>query len=229
MSLAFKSKIRLALLGLAVLGSVVIGVFWFASTGTPREQAQRHYELGVNFKKQHEYAKAAIALRNSLRLQSDKLEAWRALAEIDEATRHWDDLVRSLQSILSLAPADVETRIKLVRLLALSDRVYQALELLNTDKEDDAKNPKIVGLKAAVLYKLNDKSAALSKAQKALAIDPGNPDALVVLATEQIATGDPRGALQVLGGDQQTSTADLGIQLLRLKIFEELRETGKFE
>ena len=49
--------------------------------------------------------------------------------------------------------------------------------------EGDSQNAKIIGLKAAILYKLNDKRGALSDAQKALAIDPCNADALVVLAT----------------------------------------------
>ena len=228
MSQKHKWKIRFALLCLAFLGSAGSAFFWFSGHGSPKDQAQSYYERGVVLAKQHEYAKAAIELRNSLKLQNDKLEAWRALAEIDEATRHWDDLIRTLQSIVSLAPSDIETRIKLAKLLALGGRVYQALELVNAANEGD-QNARIIGLKAAVLYKLNDKRRAVSEAQKALAIEPSNADALVVLATERMASGDPRGALQILGNDASISTTDLGIQLLRLKIFEELGETRQFE
>ena len=166
MSQIYKWKIRFALLGLAILGSFVSAFFWFSDHGSPKDQAQSYYEHGVMLAKQHEYAKAAIELRNSLKLQNDKLEAWRALAQIDEATQHWDDLIRSLQSIVSLAPSDVEARIKLVKLLALSGRVYQALELINTDDEGDNQNAKILGLKAAILYKLNDKSGAAQGSAK---------------------------------------------------------------
>ena len=203
-------KIRLALLGLAILGSSVAAFFWFSDHGSPKDQAQSYYEHGVTLAKQHEYAKAAIELRNSLKLQNDKLEAWRALAQIDEATQHWDDLIRSLQSIVSLAPSDVEARIKLVKLLALGGRVYQALELINTDNEGDNQNAKILGLKAAILYKLNDKRGAVREAQKALAIDPGNADALVVLANERMASGDPKGALQILEQDASINAPILG-------------------
>ena len=101
--------------------------------------------------------------------------------------------------------------------------------MVNADNEGDGQNAKIIGLKAAILYKLNDKRSALSEAQKALAIEPSNADALVVLATERMASGDPKGALQVLGEDASISTTDLGIQLFRLKIFEELGETRQFE
>ena len=200
-------------------------VFWFSD----RDRAQTYYEHGMTLAKQHEYAKAAIELRNSLRLKNDKLDAWRALAEVHEASRQWDDLIQDLQSIVSLAPGDVETRIKLVKLLALGGRVYQARDLINADYGDDNQNAKILGLKAAILYKLNDKRGAVSEAQKALAIDPGNADALVVLANERMASGDLNGALQILGKDAPTIATDLGIQLLRLKIFEQLGETGQYE
>ena len=229
MSQTHKWKIGFGLLGLAILGSSVAAIFWFSDHGSPKDQARSYYEHGVTLAKQHEYAKAAIELRNSLRLQNDNPAAWRALVQIDEVTEHRDDLIRSLQSLVSLAPNDVEARIKLVKLLALSGRVYQALELTNTDYEGDNQNAKILGLKAAILYKLNDKRSALKEAQKALAIDPGNTDALVVLANERMASGDLKGALQILGQGASINTADLGIQLLRLKIFQQLGEMGQFE
>ena len=229
MSQIYKWKICWPLLCLAILGAIVSTFFWFSGHGSPKDRAQSYYERGVTLAKQHEYAKAAIELRNALKLQNDKVEAWRALAEIDETTQHWDDLIRSLQSIVSLAPSDVETRVKLAKLLALSGRVYQALELVNADNESDAQNARMIGLKAAVLYKLNDKGGARSEAQKALAIDPSNTDALVVLAADRMASGDPRGALQLVGSDGPISTTDLGIQLLRLKLFEELGERDRIE
>ena len=114
-------------------------------------------------------------------------------------------------------------------MLALSGRVYQALELIEAGDEASGQNAAILGLKGAVLYKLNDKRGAVREAQKALAIDGGNADALVVLATEQMASGDFKGALQVLDKGLSASNTDLGIQLLRLKIFEQSGEASQFE
>jgi len=224
-----KRKIRLALLCTAISGVAISGFFWFAINHSPKDQAQSYYERGVTLAKQHEYAKATIELRNSLRLQNDKLETWRALAEIEGSTGRWDDLTRSLQSIVNLAPSDVEARIKLVKMLALRGRVYQALEVVNANTEDDGQNAKIIGLKAAVLYKLNDKSNAIGEAKKALSIEPSNADALVVLATEKMTSGDPRGALQILETNGPASASDFGIQVFKLKIFEKLGEMGEFE
>ncbi len=223
------TKTCLALFGLAILGSLVVAFFRLSEPGSPDDRAQVYYEHGVKLAEQHDYARAAIELRNALRTKNNMLAAWRLLAQIEESTQHWGDLIRSLQSIVRLAPGDVGARIKLVKLLALSGQVYQALELINVDNDVDSQNAKILGLKAAIYYKLNDKFAAVREAQKTLALDPGNADALVVLATERRASGDPKGALQILAKATSIEGADLGVELLKLKIFEELGDMQQFE
>ena len=63
MSQKYKWKICVALLCLAILGSIVSAFFWFSRHGSPKDQAQSFYERGVALAKQHEYAKAAIELQ----------------------------------------------------------------------------------------------------------------------------------------------------------------------
>ena len=139
-----KRKICVAPLVLGVLGASIVAFFLFSDRGSPTDQAQKYYEHGLALVKQHEYAKAAIELRNSLRLQNDKLAAWRALADIDEATQQWDNLLKTLQSIVSLDPSDIDARIKLIKLLTLSGRVYQALELVDNNLDGDKQDARIL-------------------------------------------------------------------------------------
>lgn len=222
------TKTRLALFGLA-FASVIAAFLWFMERKSPEDQAQSYYAHGVELAERHDYAKASVELRNALRKKNDMLAAWVALSKVEEATQNWSDLIRSLQSVVSLAPNDIEARVKLVKLLALGDRAYQALDLLNTDGEANSQNGIILGLKAAILYKLNDRPGALRQARQALDVDPGNVDALAVLANERMANGDEKGALQILETDAATSRNDIGIQLLKLKIFEQLGQSQKFE
>lgn len=205
------SKTTIVLLAVGFLGPCGAAVFWLSGHKSPEKQAQYYLERGVKLAENGESAKAVIELRNAVRLNKNFLPAWRSLAQIEESTQHWGDLIRSLQTILSLDPADVGVRIKLVKLLALGDRVYQALELVNTDDETNGQNAKIIAAKAAILYRLNDKLGAVREAQKALAIDPGNADGLVVLANERMASGDLKGALRILEKDTSIITTDLGI------------------
>ena len=130
---------------------------------------------------------------------------------------------------MSLDPRDIDTRVKLAKLLALGGRVNQALELTNTGNEADSRNAKVLGVKAGILYKINDKLAAVRQAKQALAIDPGNADAIVVLATDRMAHGDMKGALRILDSDAARQSTDLGIQLLKLRIYEQLGESQKRE
>ena len=223
------AKTSLALLALAILGLFALAVFRFSEHGQREDQARNYYQNGVKFIEQHDYAKARIELRNALRSKNDMLPAWRSVAQIEETTQHWNDVIFSLRRIVDLDPSDIEARTKLVKLLARAGRNHDALELTDTGNEATSRNAKILGLKAAILYARNDKSSAIQQAQAAIRIQPGNTDALVVLATDRMANGDAKGALQILDSEAALHNADLAVQQLKLKIFEQLGETQKIE
>ncbi len=79
-------------------------------------------------------------------------------------------------------------------------------------------------LKAIVALKLKDNDTAINEAQATLKIEPGNVDALAVLATDRIAQGDLPGALQLLSRSPQTQDKDVGTQLLKLKIYTQMKD-----
>ena len=223
------AKSRRALLAVPILGLLALAVVLLFERGSREDEARSYYESGLKLAEQHNYAKAAVELRNALRLKNDMLPAWRRLAQIEEATQHWSGVIQSLQSIVSLDPRDIEARVKLAKVLVLAGRVYQALELTNTSNEADSQNAKILGVKAGILYKINDKLAAVRQARQALAIDAGNADALAVLASDRMENGDVKDALRILDSDAALHSTDLGIQLLKLKIYEQLGETQQVE
>jgi len=229
---AFKSplgKILLVLFSLAVVSGSVLAAYLLLKNRSPGERARSFYEHGVMLAQQHDYAKAEIELQNALRLQQDQLPAWRVLVQIQEKLQHWDGLIRSLQSIVGLDPADVEARIKLIKLFTIGGRLYQALELTKASDDAESQNSKILGLRAAVLYRLNEKIAAVRQAQAVIAIDPDNADALVVLATDKMANGDAESGLAILKSNAALYDNDIGIQLLKLKIFEQLKDSKSYE
>ena len=108
------------MLALVILGFFAFAVFELWDRSSPEDRAQSYYEHGLKLVEQRDYSKAIIELRNALNLKNDMLPAWRSLAQIEEATQHWDSVIRSLQSIVSLDPSDLEARIKLAKLLALA-------------------------------------------------------------------------------------------------------------
>ena len=100
---------------------------------------------------------------------------------------------------------------------------------MNQANEIDPKHANTHVLKAAILLRLNDHKGAIQEAQKALEIEPGNPQATAVLATEKYLSDDNQGALRVLEGLPPADKDDIGIVLLKVKIFEKMGDLQQLE
>jgi tetratricopeptide (TPR) repeat protein len=211
------AKIRLVL-----LASVVLQV---AGCGSPEDRAQSYYEHGMKFFAEHDNAKAAIELRNAVKLRKDMVGAWKALAQIDEINRNWGGVVADLRTMVELSPNDVSERLKLGKLLLLAGSADEALKLANAGIALDNQNADVHALKAAISYKLDAHAEAVREASAALDLDPANADALTVLAVDRLGGGDAKGALSLLEGNSAADAKDvqsnLGLQILRIKLFEQ--------
>ena len=105
----------------------------------------------------------------------------------------------------------------------------EALKLVNGLEEADNSNANAHALKAAILFKLKDNGGAVREAQTALSIDPNNVDAMIILAADRLKSGDPNGALQILNSGPVAHIAGLGVELFRIKIFEQLGDLPQVE
>src|SRR5580658_4655191 len=63
---------------------LVLMVLQVAGCDSPEDRAKNYYEHGMKLFSEHDNAKAAIELRNAVKLKRDMIGAWKALAEIDE-------------------------------------------------------------------------------------------------------------------------------------------------
>src|SRR3984893_3407502 len=209
------TTIRSALLALTALQ--------VAGCDSPEDRAQSYYEHGIKLISVHDNAKAAIELRNAVRLKKDLIGAWKALAEIDETSRNWPGVVADLRTIVELTPNDVSARLKLGKLLLLAGSSDEALRLANAGIEADNRNADLHALKAAISFKLRHRAEPVREAQTALELDPANADALMVLAVDRLGRGDAKGALKLLQDPSVAHAKDLegnlGVQLLKIKLF----------
>src|SRR5262249_21221771 len=176
----------------------------------------------------HQDQKAAVEFRNAIRWKKDLVPAWRGLARTQENIHNWQGLFPILQEIVDLDPNDQTTRLKLTRLLLAGGAVDRALRLINESTEPEANNAAILALKAVIFYKLKDNDTAIRDANAALKLEPGNPDALLVIASDRLANNDPKGALQVLSRPQ-IEKDDLGVDLFKLKIYDQLKDYPELE
>ena len=215
------TKIRLALLFMVVLQ--------VSGCGSSADRAQGYYEHATKLLAAHDNQRAAIEFRNAIKLKKDMMPAWRGLAQIEELNRHWEGLIPIFATIVELDPKDVETKLKLAKLLLVSGAADQALKLVNGLDAGDNGNANVLALKAVIFYKLKDNSGAVREAQAALKIDPGNVDAMIVLAADRMADGDAKAALQILNAAPTEHVTELGVQLFKIKIFEQLGDLPQVE
>ena len=215
------AKIRFAVAALAAIQ--------LAGCSSPEARAQSYYESGMKFLAAHDDAKAAIQFRNAVNLKKDLLPAWRGLAQSEEDLRDWGGALSALRAILDLDPKDETTRLKLANLLLAGGAANEAQKVINDSTQPDTNNAPVLALKAVISYKLKDNDAAVRFAQSALKIEPGNINALIVLAADRLANNDPNGALQLLATNPQSQDKDLGTQLFKLKIYQQLKDYGQAE
>lgn len=195
-----------------------------ANQGSPEERARAYYQRGETLARQHDYARAAIELRNAVSLDRGMLPAWRSLEQIQEARRQWSGLTDSLRAVVALDPKDTEARLKLARLLVLNNSDSDALALIDA-AAPGGQDGKLLGLRSVVLLKLNERDQAVQQANKALAADPGNVDALMALARIKAEKGDASGALQILDKNP-AAVANIGVALFKVRLLDQLGQTG---
>ena len=213
---------RVALVTVALTALQLTGCY------SPEQRAQNYYEDGERLFRQHELQKAEIQFRNAVQLNRNLVPAWRGLAQSEEALHHWRDLVPVLREILTLDPSDDATRLKLAQLLLMGGGAKEALQLLDAGNNTQSSNAELRGLRALILYKLNDKDAAVREAQALLKIEPSNENAVIVLALDRLAHKDPKGALDLISASSGAQPS-LGIELTKLKIDEQLGDLPAVE
>lgn len=207
----------------------VLAALLLAGCSSKEERAQSYYAHAMQLISEHDDVKARLELRNALQLKDDMIGAWRALNQIEERTNNFQGVIAASRKISELDPKDIEARLRLAKIAVLGGALDQALDWVNKASEIDPKYPGTLSLKAAILLKLNDHNGAIQEARKALEIEPGNLDAIIVLASEKYLSDDPKGALQILEGVPPTKNDELGVVLLKVKIFEKLGDLQQFE
>ena len=202
-----------------------------ACSGSADDRAQSYYERGMKLLAQQDYVKAGIEFRNALQLKQNLVVAWRGLAQIEErSSQNPKNLIAIQRTIVELDPNDFDAKLKLARLMFFANSLDDALNMVNAAGELNKQNAGVYGLKAMILAKLGDGSGALREAKAALDLDPANNEATAVLAAERFSRGDAKGALALVESDLAGSMAnDIGVQLFKLRIFEQMGDTQRVE
>src|SRR5262245_23546305 len=208
---------------------LLVAVLIVAGCGSAEDRAQSYYERGMKLLSQQDYVKAGIEFRNALQLKKNLVGAWRGLAEIEERSQNWESRTGILRTVVELDPKDIDARLRLARLLTLGNALDEALNTVKEAGVPDTGDARIFVTRAVILLRLNDTTGAVRDARAALEIDPANAEASVVLAAERLGRGDAEGALLILDREPVARLNDLGVQLFKIKIFEQMGNSQQIE
>jgi cellulose synthase operon protein C len=208
---------------------LLLSALLVSACGSPEQRAQSYYDRGMALIEKKDDLNARIELLNAVKYKSDKIEAWRALAGINERTRAYQQLFENLRVIVELDPNDVEARIKLGKMLLGGGAPEAALRIVERGEVAARENAGLLTLKAAILLKLRDTSGGVLEARKATELDPGDVDAAIMLASDKLSRRDLDGAMQVLSAPAIAAKKDLRVEQIRAQIFAQKGDLAQAE
>jgi len=213
-------------IGAALIAVCLAGL---AACSSPTDKANKYYEKGMALMKEGDLVKARIELQNALQIKQDMTAAWYALSQIAEREGDWQKLFGLLNKVVDHDPKHLEAQIKLGRLLLAAGKLDKALAASEATMALAKDSADVLALRAAVLYKLDDKAGAVEQANAALAKAPDNVDALVVLATERLAAADAPKAIEYLDRALKVNEKNIALQLIKVQAYESLARLDSAE
>lgn len=206
----------------------ILSIVGLTSCGSPEQRAQSYYERGMALIAKKDDLHARLELLNAVKYKADKVEAWRALAGIDERTKARSEFA-DLRRIVELDPKDLDARLKLVRIMVAGGAVEAGSQILDAAKEGDTPNAELHALRALILARRNNPAGALKEAQRAVQVDPNNVDAVSYLVTRKASDGDADGALKLLDTLRPNPEDETRIALEKIRILVEKKDLQQAE
>ena len=200
-----------------------------SACSSPEERARAHYESGKTLLESGDFIKAGLEFRNAIKFNAKLADAWVGLATVEEQKQNWPVVFDSLQRVVELDVKNVEARVKLAKLHLAGNKLDLALKLINEANDLKNDDTDVLALRAAILFRLNDRDGARKDAERALSFNPDNPDAHAVLAADQMMDGNTVAALQFIDRGLVKEANNLGLLMFKLKIFEDTKDDPKLE
>lgn len=210
---SYRLGVAAALTSLAGDGATARHLLERAVSLSPNDAAYRRLLAQLVYA-QKDYATAREQLEKAVALAPDDSEAWRQLVEVLLETGATADAERTLRAGLAACPQSGALHHALGRRLVATGRYEEAIAEFQLAKKlrPSEANP-YVDL-AQVYFRLQRIEEGVAEMRSALAVQPGHPLALQVLARDAIVRGDEPAArqwFQELRRQPRVATGDLDI------------------
>ncbi|SEA63772.1 tetratricopeptide repeat protein [Rubrimonas cliftonensis] len=191
-----------------------------AACESPEERVAGHYAAAMELLEKEQPERAALELRNALRLDENHAPSRFEMAKLYEADGELRAAVGNYRLVIELDPENVEARKRLAPLLIVGGAFEEARDVAAAAAALAPEDPEIKTLEATALYRLGDVDKAVELARAAIDIDPGHTPAQVLIVTDMAARGDRSGALARADALLAEAPDDLALNLLKLRLLE---------
>jgi len=163
---------------------VVLGLIAVSMTGCGGAQARkaRHLEKGQSYLAAGNFEKARVEFQNALQIAPLDPEARFEMGVVDEKLSKIREAASFYQGTLDVSPEHLGARRNLARLYIFSGVPDKALDLIKPALERHPDDSQLLALRAAVRMQQKDLAGAQIDAERAVQLDPKNPDAVATLA-----------------------------------------------
>ncbi|MEL6359705.1 MAG: tetratricopeptide repeat protein [Pseudomonadota bacterium] len=190
-----------------------------AACASPEQKLERYTESGQEFLAKDQLGKANIQFRNALKIKEDHVPALEGIFEIAEERSDYRAMFGILQRIIRVDPNNLRARLDLSKFYLLSGDSTEALNSVDKAIEIAPDNAEAYGVKAAIMFRLENKEEALFLANKALELDPATQEAVTVIATDKVQREEYDEALAVLDDALTRLPQAAVLHLLKVQIF----------
>lgn len=202
--------------------SLVLSLMIMSGCSSPEDKANKFYENGLKLFEKGELVKANVEFKNALQLNRKMTKARWIQVQIAEKQNKSRQQYKLLNSVLVYEPNHLQAIVKLGRLLLLAGQLDKALEKSDLAMKINNKDLSVLSLRAAIMLKLDDAAAAVEFAKRALATDPFYVDAILILASERMISGDAEKAIEYIERGLKNNDKSIALQLIKIKAFESL-------
>ena len=164
------------------IGTLSVAVLAVAACGGAQARKARHLEKGQSYAAAGNFEKARVEFQNALQIAPLDPEARFEMGVVDEKLGKIREAASFYQGTLDMSPEHLGAHRNLARLYVLSGVPDKALELINPALPKHPDDSQLLALRAAVHVQQNDLAGAQIDAERAVQLDPKNPDAAATLA-----------------------------------------------
>lgn len=212
-----------------LIASLLCTTLSILGCGGAKSQLASHMRRGQQFFQSGEFAKASVEFRNAMQIAPKDAQARVMAAQAAEKLGQLRNAYGLLQSVVDEHPDDIGARTALGRLLITAGDPKQGIQILKPAVIKRPNDATLLALQGAGEAALKDNAAARADADRAVALDPQNEDAVGLRAGLYKQDGDLPAAIKLVSAASVAHPDIAGFHQVLVSLYEATQQPQQAE